>query len=143
MNDLLLEKILEILQIMQRDSGGMSSTSVTETNSGDILSAAQATQSNTAGMGVLLDNILTQILTKITNNVSPTIARSTSTGSTSINLVSISISNVGFANGTVLGEVLKPGETISYDGMSGSFLINAVTWNAAGTEFLITTLNRI
>ena len=62
----------------------------------------------------------------------PTIASSTLAG-----LNSLSIANVGTANGTVNSVTLKPGETISFDPGALNNTLQAVSYNATGTEFLI------
>ena len=52
-------------------------------------------------------------------------------------MCSISIANVGTANGTVKGVTLKPGETVSFDAGALNNALDSVTYNATGTEFLI------
>jgi len=65
------------------------------------------------------------------------ISRPTTASSTSAGLYSLSIANVGAANGTVNSVTLKPGETISFDAGALNNTLPAVTYNATGTEFLI------
>jgi len=62
----------------------------------------------------------------------PTIASSTLAG-----LNSLSIANVGTANGTVNTVTLKPGETISFDAGVLNNTLPSLNYNATGTEFLI------
>jgi hypothetical protein len=50
---------------------------------------------------------------------------------------SVSISNVGSANGTVLGTVLKAGETVNFDAGAINNILGAIAYDATGTEFLI------
>lgn len=50
---------------------------------------------------------------------------------------SVSISNVGSANGTVLGAVLKPGESVNFDAGAVNNTLGAIAYNATGTEFLV------
>jgi hypothetical protein len=50
---------------------------------------------------------------------------------------SVSISNVGSANGTVLGAILKPGETVNFDAGAVNNTLGVIAYNATGTEFLI------
>jgi hypothetical protein len=51
---------------------------------------------------------------------------------------SFSIANVGAANGDVEGEILSPGEVINFDAGALNNLFDNVTYDATGTEFLIT-----
>jgi hypothetical protein len=50
---------------------------------------------------------------------------------------SISISNVGAANGFVKGTTLKPGETINFDAGALNNTLDTIDYIATGTEFLI------
>jgi hypothetical protein len=65
------------------------------------------------------------------------ISRPTTVSSTSAGLNSLSIANVGTANGTVNSVTLKPGETVSFDAGALNNTLPAFTYNATGTEFLI------
>jgi hypothetical protein len=64
------------------------------------------------------------------------IARVSDTGSYS-GMYSISIANVGAANGTVKGVTLKPGETVNFDAGALNNTLDAIDYVATGTEFLI------
>jgi hypothetical protein len=65
------------------------------------------------------------------------ILRPTTAGTTSATLNSLSIANVGTANGTVQGVTLKPGETVSFDAGVLNNTLPVFNYNATGTEFLI------
>ena len=52
-------------------------------------------------------------------------------------MCSISIANVGTANGTVKGVTLKPGETVSFDAGTLNNTLDVIDYVATGTEFLI------
>jgi hypothetical protein len=65
------------------------------------------------------------------------IVRSTTTGTVTAGKYSISIANVGAANGTVKGVILKPNETINFDAGALNNTLDAVAYVATGTEFLI------
>jgi len=59
---------------------------------------------------------------------------------TGADVLSVSVSNVGTANGTFLGSVLKPGETLNVSAGGTQNYFNssgAIYWDATGTEFLI------
>lgn len=80
-------------------------------------------------------NSLTGVTTgasRVTN-----ILRPTSTGTIAAGTYSVSISNVGNANGTVKTITLKPGETVNFDAGALNNILDAVAYNATGTEFLI------
>ncbi len=70
--------------------------------------------------------------TRVTNIVRPT-----STGTIPAGAYSGSISNVGSANGSVKTITLKPGETVNFDAGSLNNTLDAIAYNATGTEFLI------
>ena len=92
-------------------------------------------QGFTSMINVLLGN--TVGATKIT-----TILRPTTSGTITVGKTSVSISNVGTANGTVSASAvtLKPNETINFDAGGISNTLNAIAYNATGTEFLIITV---
>ena len=85
-------------------------------------------------------NLLTQIkqLSALT-----TIARPTTSGTITASKLSVSIANVGTANGTVKGVTLKPGETVSFSGGGVATTLDAIAYSATGTEFLIITVELI
>lgn len=92
-------------------------------------------QGFTSMINALLGN--TVGATKVTTILRPTTAGTITAGKTSI-----SISNVGTANGTVSASAvtLKPNEIINFDAGGISNTLNAITYNAVGTEFLIITV---
>ena len=69
----------------------------------------------------------------------PGILRATGAGSITVLVYDFSVSNVGAANGTLLGQTLKPGETVNFDGgaINNYYPAGTVTYDATGTEFLI------
>lgn len=50
---------------------------------------------------------------------------------------SVSVANVGSANGTVLGATIKPGEVLNFSADAINNFFNSFAYNAAGTEFII------
>jgi len=68
------------------------------------------------------------------------IARPTTTGTIAAGAKSVSIANVGAANGTVKTVTLKPGETISFDAGALNNTLDAIAYVATSTEFLIITI---
>lgn len=82
-----------------------------------------------------LINSLTGVTTgasRVTNIVRPT-----TSGTISAGKYSVSISNVGTADGTVKTVTLKPGETVNFDAGAINNTLDAIAYNATGTEFLI------
>ena len=69
----------------------------------------------------------------------PNVIRPTGAGTVAPITYSLSVSNVGAANGTFLGAALKPGETLNFDsgGIKNTFAANTFTYDATGTEFVI------
>ena len=88
--------------------------------------------------------LLQQILAAVSLNGiapqarTPTMFRTATTSPViTIGKKSVSISNVGTANGTVLGAVLKPGETVNFDAGAVNNTLSAIAYDATGTEFLV------
>ena len=65
------------------------------------------------------------------------IKRSDSSGTVAAGTFSVSIANTGSANATVNFIPLKPGETINFDAGTLNNTLNAIPYNATGTELLI------
>jgi len=64
------------------------------------------------------------------------------TGSGNVNSVattffSVSVANVGSANGTVLGTTIKPGEVLNFSADAVNNYFTSFAYNATGTEFII------
>lgn len=68
------------------------------------------------------------------------IQRETSTGTIAAGAFSVSIANVGAATGTVKTVDLNPGETINFDAGATNNTLDAIAFNATGTEFLIISI---
>jgi hypothetical protein len=88
-----------------------------------------------------ITDVLTAI-TGITINVDPeakttTIIRATAAGTVTAGKNSVSFGNVGAANATVKGVTLKPGETINFDAGAINNTLDAIAYDATGTELLI------
>ena len=98
---------------------------ITYLSSGDASEATlQAIDTNTTGV------------VRTTGMLRPT------TGPADLNTVqatfySVSVANVGAANGTVLGQTIKPNESLNFnaDAIGNSF--NTFAYDATGTEFII------
>lgn len=87
-----------------------------------------------------LVNIFNLLLQIKQLSAATTITRPTTSGTINTGQLSVSIANVGTANGTVKGVTVKPGETVSFSGGGISTTLDAIAYNATGTEFLIITV---
>lgn len=70
----------------------------------------------------------------------PGIIRPTGTGnvnSVASRFFSVSVANVGTANGTILGATIKPGEVLNFSGDAVNNFFESFAYNATGTEFVI------
>lgn len=88
----------------------------------------------------LLNNLATIILNNYGVERTPNLLRSTGVGSLPAgNVYSFSVYNGGAANGTVLGGVIKPGETFNFDagGINNYFNGAAITFDGTGTELVL------
>ena len=92
------------------------------------------------------NTFLAQIVTNTTGAArTPNIIRTSAPGN--VNTVagtfySVSVANVGTADGTILGgTVLKSGEIINFDSGSLNNTFNSFAYDATGTEFIITFIS--
>lgn len=94
------------------------------------------------GSGDASEATLQQVLTVLQGGVTrtPTIIRVTSSGIITAGNKSVSIYNSGVANGIVLGVTIKPGESYTWSTNLNNETLGAISYNATGTEFVITTL---
>jgi hypothetical protein len=70
----------------------------------------------------------------------PNYIRTSAVGTVAPITYSLSIANVGSANGTFLGATIKPGESVNFgaDGINNSYPASTFTFDGTGTELLIT-----
>lgn len=68
----------------------------------------------------------------------PAMSRVTNASNITAGKFSVSVTNTGVANGTLLGVTLKPNETVEFSAQNGNNL-SAIAYVATGTEFLIIT----
>jgi len=71
---------------------------------------------------------------------SPNLLRTSSLGnlsSVATKIYSVSVANVGIANGTVLGATIKPGEVLNFDASSLNHYFNSFAYDSTSTEFII------
>ena len=69
----------------------------------------------------------------------PGFIRATNSGSIGVITYSVSVSNVGAANGIFLGITIKPGETLNFsaDAINNYYASGVFTYNGTGTELVI------
>jgi hypothetical protein len=92
---------------------------------------------------------ITDLITAITGvsiSINPqvratNVVRTSAAGSVSAGKYSVSFGNVGAANGTVKGVTLKPFETINFDAGTLNNTLDAIGYDATGTDFLIIYLS--
>lgn len=70
----------------------------------------------------------------------PAISRPSASGTIAAGANSVSIANVGAADGTVAGVTLKAGETINFDAGQSNTL-TSIAYDASETTFLIITIS--
>ena len=79
-------------------------------------------------------------ITCSTQMQTPTLIRSTTSGTIAAGAIHISVTNTGSASGTVLGTELKSKETIHFTVTDRNATLSAIPFVATGTELVITTL---
>jgi len=69
----------------------------------------------------------------------PNLIRVTGSGSITPKVYSFSVANVGTANGVILGQTIKAGETLNFSAgsMDNFYASETITYNGSGTELLI------
>ena len=73
----------------------------------------------------------------------PTLSRPTSATTIVAGAFEVSVANVGAANGTLLGAVLKPGEAVDFRAPTQNDTLSAIALDATGTEFLVAKLTAV
>jgi hypothetical protein len=96
----------------------------------------------TAGGGAYVDVKVTPSGSLLVENESirvPNVVRSTGAGSIAVKAYDFSIANVGTANGVILGQTIKPGETLNFSAgsLSNYYVAGTITYNGTGTELVI------
>jgi len=68
----------------------------------------------------------------------PNIIRATGAGTIAPVVYAFSVSNVGVADGTILGATIKPGETLNFSPeLNNYYAANSITYDGTGTELVI------
>jgi hypothetical protein len=97
---------------------------------------------NSAGSSGLATEATLQVIETNTTGVqrTPGIIRPTAAGNlntVAATFFSVSVANVGLANGTVLGATIKPGEVLNFSGDALNNYFTSFAYDATGTEFII------
>jgi hypothetical protein len=96
---------------------------------------------NTVPIGDLAtEATLSNVDTKVTAvNRTPNYLRVTNSSAVNVPTYSLSVANIGLADGTFLGTLLRPGEVLNFDAgsLNNVYPSGVFTYNATGTEFII------
>ena len=118
---------------------GKNNTKVGVTGQNELLVKVQSIDS---GAGLATETTLALVNTKLTTTQkTPAMSRTSASGTVTAGKFSVSVANVGSANGTLLGATLEPGESVNIDAGALNNTLAAIAYNATGTEFLIITLS--
>ena len=91
--------------------------------------------------GVTIDTTDIEVLLAAKTRVPNLIRHTGPTPATiAVKVYDFSVANVGSANGTILGQVIKPGETLNFGAgsVNNFYAGGTITYNGNGTELLIT-----
>lgn len=140
MNDLVEPKMIDVVQdiltvVSGGTAGGTTTLPATETTQEALLNELQLKSDGTS-TEPMFTTCTTQVQT-------PTMVRSTTLASIAAGTIHISITNVGTADGIVLGTALKSKETVHFTVTDRHATLSVVSFNATGTEFVITTLQGV
>lgn len=104
----------------------------------NVLRGLQAIADQLNGINVDTDDLELLLASKVRT---PNIIRHTgpSAGTINATVYDFSVANVGAANGTILGQIIKPGETLNFSAgaMNNFYAPNSITYDGTGTELVI------
>lgn len=86
------------------------------------------------------NSYLAQLVSNTTSTTrTPVLLRATGSGTIAPLVYDFSVSNVGSANGTVLGGTIKPGETLNFGAgaLNNSYAAGTIAYDGTGTELVI------
>lgn len=106
----------------------------------ELTLAAINTLINNQTKGTQTDPTYTRLRT---STLTPAFIRSTTSGTVAAGNTGVTITNVGTANGTVLGTALKPDESVSWVAELVDETVSSIPYDATGTEFVIVTKARV
>lgn len=104
----------------------------------NVLRGLQAIADQLNGINVDTDDLELLLASKVRI---PNIIRHSgpSGGTIAVKVYDFSVANVGTANGTILGQTIKPGETLNFSAgaMNNFYAAGTITYNGNGTELVI------
>ena len=111
----------------------------------DVINAITSSGSNVTitgplGQQTMADSVSVVISSDQTGaERTPNFIRATGAGSLALVTYSVSVSNVGSANGQFLGSTIKPGETLNFsaDAINNYFASGTFTYDGTGTELIL------
>lgn len=113
----------------------------------DVVGAEQAVKdistwigSSVSVSGLATEATLQNVDLKLTSLVrTPALIRATGSGTIAPAVYDFSVSNVGSANGTILGQTIKPGETLNFGAgaVNNYYAAGTIAYNGTGTELVI------
>jgi len=84
---------------------------------------------------------LAQVLTKLTAvSSTPGLIRAVGAGIIAAGAKSVSVYNALNVNGLVLGQIIKPGESLTWSAGDMNNTLGAISYDGTGTELVITTV---
>jgi sulfur carrier protein ThiS len=104
----------------------------------NVLRGLQAVADQLTGITVDTDDI--ELLLAAQTRVPDLIRHTGPTPATiAVKVYDFSVANVGSANGTILGQTIKPGETLNFSAgsMNNFYAAGTITYNGNGTELVI------
>jgi hypothetical protein len=115
-------------------------TETTLSNLDSKITACDTTNLATETTLLSVDSNAAQLVTNTTSVTrTPNLVRATGSGTIAPLVYDFSVSNVGSANGTILGGTIKPGETLNFTAgaLNNSYAAGTISYNGTGTELVI------
>jgi hypothetical protein len=115
-------------------------TETTLSNLDSKITACDTTNLATETTLLSVDSNAAQLVTNTTSVTrTPNLVRATGSGTIAPLVYDFSVSNVGSANGTILGGTIKPSETLNFTAgaLNNSYAAGTISYNGTGTELVI------
>jgi hypothetical protein len=90
--------------------------------------------------GAATETTLSSVDTKLNALIRiPNLLRVTTNGTIAVNVYDFSVANVGVADGTILGSIIKPGEILNFGAgaFNNYYAASTITYDGTGTELVI------
>jgi hypothetical protein len=115
-------------------------TETTLSNLDSKITACDTTNLATETTLLSVDSNAAQLVTNTTSVTrTPNLVRATGSGTIAPLVYDFSVSNVGSANGTILGGTIKPSETLNFTAgaLNNSYAAGTISYDGTGTELVI------